>query len=181
MLVLGSGTFSGTAPSVQFTTSCPAKSFKVEAAGGGTIGTQTSGVPFGIQITALDANNNVATGFNGTAQLTSSPAGLDGSPVAGHVRERRLEPEPQRLHHRRRFVHVDRDVDEPIDHGNEQHLLCGYPALRCRGGRRRSTIGPQVAGAPFDIQVRLLDASDQVVTGFTGDVQLTSSPDGLVG
>ncbi len=41
-------------------------------------------------------------------------------------------------------------------------------------------IGPQVAGAPFDIQVRLLDASDQVVTGFTGDVQLTSSPDGLV-
>ncbi|HEU0012321.1 MAG TPA: Ig-like domain-containing protein [Longimicrobium sp.] len=48
--------------------------FTVEAQGGGPIGTQTEGTPFGIQVTALDAYNNVATGFTGTVDVTSNLA-----------------------------------------------------------------------------------------------------------
>lgn len=180
MLVLGSGVFSGTAPSVQFTNSCPAKSFKIEAAGGGNIGTQTSGVPFGIQITALDANNNTATGFNGTAQLTSSPAGLDGSPVAVTFVNGISNPNPSVSITGAGSFTLTATSTSPSITGTSNTFSVGAPhfLVEAAGG---GVIGPQVAGAPFDIQVTLLDASDQVVTGFTGDAQLTSSPTGLVG
>jgi hypothetical protein len=49
--------------------------FLVEAAGGGNIGTQTAAVPFNLQITAQDANNNTVTGFDGagnTVEITST-------------------------------------------------------------------------------------------------------------
>lgn len=46
--------------------------FLVEAAGGGSIGTQTQGVAFNIKITARDVNGNTITSFNGTVQITSS-------------------------------------------------------------------------------------------------------------
>jgi hypothetical protein len=35
--------------------------FRVEAAGGGTLGAQTAGVPFALRVTAQDANNNTVT------------------------------------------------------------------------------------------------------------------------
>jgi len=47
-------------------------SFLVEAAGGGSIGAQTSGTPFNIRITALDGNNNTVTSFTGTVSITST-------------------------------------------------------------------------------------------------------------
>jgi adhesin/invasin len=49
--------------------------FLVEANGGGTIGSQTAGVPFSVQITAQDANDNTVTGFTGagnTADISST-------------------------------------------------------------------------------------------------------------
>lgn len=49
--------------------------FLVEAPGGGTIATQVAGVPFNIQITALDAFGNTVTSFSGagnTVGITSS-------------------------------------------------------------------------------------------------------------
>ncbi|MBI5214259.1 MAG: T9SS type A sorting domain-containing protein, partial [Ignavibacteriae bacterium] len=46
--------------------------FVVEAFGGGNIGAQTAGVPFAITITAYDALGNVATGFTGTVNVTST-------------------------------------------------------------------------------------------------------------
>jgi hypothetical protein len=55
--------------------------FVVESAGGGAIPQQTAGAAFNIRLTARDANNNTATGFTGTATLTSN-AGLVGAPFA---------------------------------------------------------------------------------------------------
>jgi NPCBM-associated, NEW3 domain of alpha-galactosidase len=43
----------------------PVAHFRVEAAAGGNIGAQTAGVPFAIQVTALDAHDNVVPSFNG--------------------------------------------------------------------------------------------------------------------
>src|SRR5205085_9872269 len=50
----------------------PLDHFRVEAAGGGNIATQQSGVPFNITITALDANDNTVLSFNGSANITST-------------------------------------------------------------------------------------------------------------
>src|SRR5262249_31406630 len=60
--------------------------FKVEAVGGGTIGTQTAGTAFNIMIKAQDAANNTVTSFSGAGSggavmLTSTPTGLSGAPV----------------------------------------------------------------------------------------------------
>src|SRR5207249_4952478 len=40
--------------------------FKVEAAEGGAIGTQTAGTPFSVKVIARDTFNNTVTGFTGT-------------------------------------------------------------------------------------------------------------------
>ena len=74
------GTFtatSATAPaksgtSANVTISAPLDHFLVEAAAGGSIGTQTAGVPFSVKVTAQDASNNTVTGFNGTVDVTSN-------------------------------------------------------------------------------------------------------------
>src|SRR5207248_328415 len=48
--------------------------FKVEAAGGGSIGTQTAGTPFSVKVTAQDSFNNTVTGFTGTVPARRSTA-----------------------------------------------------------------------------------------------------------
>ncbi len=50
----------------------PLDHFKVEAAAGGNIGTQTVGVPFNIKVTAQDSTNQTVTGFTGTVNMTSN-------------------------------------------------------------------------------------------------------------
>src|SRR5439155_18422299 len=45
---------------------------KVEAAGGGDIGTQTAGAAFSIKITAQDASNATVTGFTGQVTISST-------------------------------------------------------------------------------------------------------------
>ncbi len=47
-------------------------SFNVEASGGGNITTKTINVPFDIKITALDSFGNLATGFTGSVNITST-------------------------------------------------------------------------------------------------------------
>ncbi|HEU0012322.1 MAG TPA: dockerin type I domain-containing protein [Longimicrobium sp.] len=62
--------------SVDFTATAvpgPVDHFVVEAAGGGAIGAQTAGVPFGIRVTAEDEFDNTAE-FTGTAEITSTGA-----------------------------------------------------------------------------------------------------------
>ncbi len=46
--------------------------FLVEATGGGSIGTQVAGQPFGIRITARDASNATLTSFTGTVVISST-------------------------------------------------------------------------------------------------------------
>ena len=53
--------------------------FKVEAAGGGTIGTQDAGTSFDILITAKDEYDNTVTSFNGSVDISSNktaPSGM---------------------------------------------------------------------------------------------------------
>lgn len=61
----------------------PVSDFLVEAAGGGSIGSQVAGTAFNIQLTARDSLGNTATSFTGTVNLTStSTIGSGGGPTA---------------------------------------------------------------------------------------------------
>ena len=51
-----------------------AASFVVNAVGGGSIPAQTAGVAFNVNVTAVDAFGNRATGYSGTVQFTSTDA-----------------------------------------------------------------------------------------------------------
>ncbi len=50
----------------------PVDHFKVEAAGGGNIGNETTGAPFNIKITAQDIHGSTVTSFTGTVVISSS-------------------------------------------------------------------------------------------------------------
>ena len=50
----------------------PVYNFLIEKVGGGDIGTQLAGQPFGIKITARDIENTTVTDFNGNATITSN-------------------------------------------------------------------------------------------------------------
>jgi uncharacterized repeat protein (TIGR01451 family) len=71
------GAKSGTSNSFAVTAG-PLHHFRVEAAGIGGIGTQIANVPFGIRITALDANDNVVLPFNGNVVISSTGSLLSG-------------------------------------------------------------------------------------------------------
>lgn len=59
----------------------PLDRFLITANGGGNIGTQTVGVPFGIDITAQDAFENTVTSFNSNVSLASG--GCGGNALSG--------------------------------------------------------------------------------------------------
>jgi len=58
----------------------PVNNFLIEAAAGGSILTQTAGMPFGVKITARDVNGYTVTDYTGTPTLTSTST-LIGTPV----------------------------------------------------------------------------------------------------
>jgi hypothetical protein len=55
-------------------------SFRIEADGGGNIGAQAAGVPFDIDVTALDAYGNTVTSFSGNIDITDTTGSI--APVA---------------------------------------------------------------------------------------------------
>ncbi|WP_421774896.1 invasin domain 3-containing protein [Gracilimonas sp.] len=84
---VGSATISASVNSSSITSGDPGitytfdelSTFLIEASGGGSVGTQTAGTPFDLQITAQDAFNNTVTTFTGTVQITSSGIFSSGS------------------------------------------------------------------------------------------------------
>jgi subtilase family serine protease len=71
-LIANDGALAGAISRAFNITAGPVTQLLVAAAGGGAIGSQTADVPFDIQLTAEDAFGNLASGFNGTANLTST-------------------------------------------------------------------------------------------------------------
>ncbi|HYH79546.1 MAG TPA: invasin domain 3-containing protein [Longimicrobium sp.] len=87
--VVGEVKVSGTLNSVAMTdtaevtfTAGGVASFTVEAAAGGNIPDQLAGTPFNVKVTAKDAFGNTATGFTGTVDFSSDPAGASGTSAA---------------------------------------------------------------------------------------------------
>jgi hypothetical protein len=158
--------------------------FQVTSATGGAIGTQTAGTAFNILVTAQDVNNNTIPTFVGPVVLTSTPgSALAGTPLAsgaftvgvlsgssgvllqsvtvltaqGVTTLTATDPSTGKAGSSNAFV---------VNAG----ALNGFLIATTSGG----TIGTQIAGAPFAIQLTAVDANNNTVTTFTGTAQITS-------
>jgi hypothetical protein len=173
-VVSGSGSFGllGSAPSVTVASLCPATHFGVTDTSGNPIGTQTAGTAFGIKVSALDANGNVAAGFSGTALVTSTGA-LTGSPVSVSIVAGVSSPNPSVTITNTGTFTLSASSGS-ISGTSNAFLVQGAAATHFTvekpGG---GAIGQQTAGSTFAIQVFARDAGGNVA-GFTGDVTLTS-------
>ncbi len=155
--------------------------FLVEAAAGGSIGTQIAGTSFNVKITARDSANNTLTGFTGTAVLTSLTGGLVGSPVttasfvAGVLTSQSVtltSAGPNRTITATRSGGSETGTSNTftLNAGATDHFVIS------------AISSPQTAGTPFTIAtITAQDVYNNTATGFAGTALLTSATGGLVG
>ncbi|MDQ3280283.1 MAG: hypothetical protein M3Q69_02610, partial [Acidobacteriota bacterium] len=132
----------------------------------------TAGTPFNVTVTALDASNAVVTGYTGTVHFTSSSAGTLPADAT--------------------LTNGTRTFSVTLTTKGAQTLTAGDGSIN---GSANITVAapPQVAthfsvnapanvtaGTPFNVTVTALDASNAVVTGYTGTVHFTSSSAGTL-
>ncbi|HET7434467.1 MAG TPA: hypothetical protein VFN10_07105, partial [Thermoanaerobaculia bacterium] len=132
----------------------------------------TNGTPFNITVTALDASNAVVTGYTGTVHFTSSSAGT--------------LPADSTL------TNGTGTFSVTLTTNGAQSITAADGSIN---GSANVTVDPaaQVAthfsvsapanvtnGTPFNVTVTALDASNAVVTGYTGTVHFTSSSTGTL-
>ena len=137
----------------------------------GTVATpQTAGTAFGITITALDANNNVVTGFAGTVGLattagTISPA-TSGSFVLG-VREENVTVTQsgtgRTISADDGSAHTGTSNAFDVSPGALDHFAIG------------TITSPQAENSPFNLAMTAKDVNNNTVTAFTGTVTITLS------
>src|SRR5439155_7844185 len=146
--------------------------FLVEAAGGGTILTQTAGSAFSIKITARDANNNTVTGFTGTATITStgtlSAGGTTVAFTAGVLASHSVT-----ISNTGSFTLTATSGSSGTSNAFTVNpgVLNNFLVEAAGGG----AIGTQTAGTAFNIKITARDANNNTVTGFTGTATITST------
>ena len=139
--------------------------FSVSAAANASAGT-----PFNITVTALAASGQVATGYSGTVHFTSS----SGQPIVppsamvangtGTIPVTLNTQGPQSI--------TATDAASPSITGTSGMIAVGpAPATHFSF----STPGSVTAGSAFSFTVNALDASNAVVTGYSGTVHFTST------
>jgi DNA/RNA endonuclease G (NUC1)/fibronectin type 3 domain-containing protein len=131
----------------------------------------TSGAPFNVTVTALDASNVIVPSYTGTVHFTSSSAGslpADYTFIAGdngtHTFSVTLTSTGSQS---------ITATDGPIT-GSANTTVAPPPATHF------SVIAPAntTSGAPFNVTVTALDASNVIVPSYTGTVHFTSSSAG---
>jgi hypothetical protein len=134
----------------------------------------TAGTPFNVTVSALDANNNVVTGYRGTVTFTSS----DGNPAlpadypftsgdAGtHTFSVTLNTAGTQS------VTVT-DTSDPTITGTADVAVSQQAQVVTHFGV--SVPSAATAGTPFNVTVSALDANNNVVAGYRGTVTFTSS------
>jgi len=155
--------------------------FKVEASGGGNIGTQTAGTPFTIKLTAQDLNNNTVTGFTGTADLssTAAPGGLPASAafVAGVLASQSVTLTQASATPTATIVatrHGGTETGTSNGFVVNAGVLAKFAVEKAGGG----VIPSEVSGTAFNIRITAQDANGNTVTSFTGNVDITSNAGG---
>src|SRR5439155_581130 len=146
--------------------------FLVEAAGGGTILTQTAGSAFSIKITARDANNNTVTGFTGTATITStgtlSAGGTTVAFTAGVLASHSVT-----ISNTGSFTLTATSGSSGTSNAFtvNRGALNNFLVEEAGGGE----IGTQTAGTAFNIRITAREGNNKKATGFTGTATITST------
>lgn len=137
------------------------------------IGTQTAGNPFGITITAKDANSNTITGFTGTVDIGAllgdiSPAQSNNF-VAGVLSAFNVTMSKSGTS---QAINV-------IDHAGSGKSGISSSFIVKAGELHHFAISPvsspQIAGGVFPLTVTAQDAGNNTVTSFTGIVELSTT------
>ena len=131
---------------------------------------QTAGAPFTISITAKDANNNTATGFVSTVNLSTTAGSISplvsGSFVAG-VRTENVTVTQS-------GTGKTISVNDGAGHPGTSNAFDVVPGTLDHF--TFSTIPtPQTAGSPFSITITAKDANENTVTGFIATVNLSTT------
>ncbi|MDZ7409441.1 MAG: hypothetical protein ONB51_09395 [candidate division KSB1 bacterium] len=154
--------------------------FEVTSTGGGSLGSQTAGSAFAIRIVARDRHDNIVTSHSGPGSavtLSNTTASL--SPASsGNFSNGILASQTVTI---TRSASADAIT---VSHGatgrsgvsNNFAVLAGPHA-----DFRLDPVGsPQTAGVPFPLVVRAVDAYENIVTGFTGTVNLAVNGGGTI-
>jgi hypothetical protein len=146
--------------------------FTVAAIGGGAIGTQTAGTPFNVSIAAKDASNNTVTGFTGTVDVTSNRTCTSGCATSVPFTNGVLASTSVTLTQTGTFSTITATQTGSSEAGTSgTFTVIAGAATHFSVG----SIAAQTAGAPFNVSVTAKDAFDNVATGFSGTVDLTSN------
>ncbi len=161
----------------------PPHHFLVEAAAGGSIGTQVAGVPFAIKVTAQDAGNNTVTGFNGSVDITSNRTGSAGLTTTATFTNGVLASHNVTLSTAGAGATITATRTGGTENGTSNAFTVNAGALdhflvEASGG---GAIGAQTAGTPFSVRITAQDAGNNTVTGFTGTVDVSSNRTGTSG
>lgn len=154
----------------------PLDHYLVEAAGGGSIPTQTAGSPFAVRITAQDVNDNTVTGFVGTVDVTSTGTLSSGSGTTASFTAGVLSSHSVTISNTGTFT-ITATTTAGAENGTSNNFTVDPGALdnflvEANGG---GAIPSQSGGTPFSIQVTARDANNNTVTGFGGTVDITST------
>jgi hypothetical protein len=142
--------------------------FLIDASGGGSIGTQTATVPFNVRIRANDEYGNVATGFSGSADVSSngplSQAGSSTAPFASGV----LASHTVALQHAGRFIlRATRSGGAEAGVSDSFNVVNPAPTvtrLSPASGRRGQSLTVSVSGSGFVPGVTSVSFGDNITT-----------------
>jgi hypothetical protein len=130
---------------------------------------QTAGTAFNITITAQDINNNIATGFNGTVNL-STTGSISPTTTGAFINGIRTESVAVTQAGLNKTI----SVTDGIGHNGTSNTF-----TVTGGALHHFAIGnissPQIAGTPFNIALTAQDINNNTATGFTGIVNLSTT------
>jgi fibronectin-binding autotransporter adhesin len=150
--------------------------FLVEAAGGGSIGTQTAGSSFNIKVTARDQYNNVLSSggntFAGTVDITSTGIFSAGSGTTASFTAGVLSTHAVTISNTGSFT-ITATRTGNAETGSSNSFTVNAGAL---DHFAISTItSPQIAGTTFSATITAQDVNNNTVTSFTGTAAMTTN------
>jgi hypothetical protein len=137
-------------------------------------GTATAGSAFTVTVTAVDAYGNVATGYTGTVQFTSSDGGAT---LPGNFT---FTAGDAGAHSFASGVTLTRAGAQTVSAADSQNSSVGGSATVQVGAAAAASLavtapGTVTAGAAFGVTLTALDSYGNTATGYTGAVHFTSS------
>lgn len=167
----------------------PARSFLVEAFGGGAIGTQIAGTSFNIRITARTPAGATDTAFNGTVTITSTGNLSVGSGVTASFVNGVLVSHTVRISNTGTFTITATETGVPTSSGVSNSFLVVpklqilVPGETANPGSPTGKLGTpltQTQGVAFNVTVNAVDEFWNLVATATDTVNITSSDPGAV-